>query len=193
MTKGTQTNGRTEGAAGNTSTDRDDGFSFVETIPDGDNRTRLVCADCGYIEYANPKVVVGAVCVWNEKVLLCRRAIAPRIGYWTIPAGYMELNESTAEGAAREVREEACAGVCVEGLIGVYEIPHISQVHFIHRARLETPEYAAGSESQDVALFSWEDIPWTALAFPSVTWALERYRKGGAPAFYTALDVAPLE
>ncbi|WES30227.1 NUDIX hydrolase [Varunaivibrio sulfuroxidans] len=172
---------------------REGGGPLVETIPEGDNRARLVCPDCGYIEYANPKVVVGAVCVWEEKILLCRRAIAPRIGYWTIPAGYMELNESTTDGAVREVREEACTRILVDGLVGIYEIPHISQVHVIHRARLSEPVFAPGIESQEVALFAWADIPWDALAFPSNTWALERFREGGGPVLYTAKDVVTLD
>ena len=140
----------------------------VKTIPVGDNRTRLVCPDCGYIEYANPKIVVGAVCTWEEKVLLCRRAIEPQLGLWTIPAGFMELGESTSEGAAREVWEEACAHVAIEGLVGVYEIPRISQVQMIYRAAMTGPGYAPGVESLDVNLFTWAEIPWNALAFPSV-------------------------
>jgi ADP-ribose pyrophosphatase YjhB (NUDIX family) len=158
----------------------------VKTIPVGDNRTRLVCPDCGYIEYANPKIVVGAVCTWEDKVLLCRRAIEPQRGLWTIPAGFMELGESTSEGAVREVWEEACAHVVIEGLVGVYEIPRISQVQMIYRAAMSAPAYAPGVESLDVMLFAWEDIPWDTLAFPSVGWALEAFRAGGAPVFYMA-------
>ena len=148
---------------------------FVEAVPEGDTQPRLVCADCGFIRYDNPKVVVGAVCIWQDKVLLCRRAIAPRIGYWTIPSGYLELNESTRAGAAREVWEEACARVEMDDLIGIYEVTHLSQVMVMYRARMTGPEYAAGPESQEVALFAWEDIPWDDLAFPSVRWGLERY------------------
>ncbi len=165
---------------------------LVETVPEGDTHIRKVCPDCGYIKYDNPKIVAGAVCLWRDggqdeagdRVLLCRRAIEPRVGFWTIPAGYLELGESTAAGAARETLEEACAAVTIEGLIGVYEIPHISQVYVVHRARLLRPEYAPGEESQEVALFAWADIPWDAMAFPSVAWALERYgesRPGAAP------------
>ena len=168
---------------------------LVETVPEGDTHIRKVCPDCGYIKYDNPKIVTGAVCLWDDGrdeaadgagdlVLLCRRAIAPRIGFWTIPAGYLEQGESTAGGAVRETMEEAGAVVAVEGLIGVYEIPHISQIYVIHRARLPRPEYAPGDESLDVALFAWADLPWDAMAFPSVTWALERYgesRSGTAP------------
>ncbi len=156
----------------------------VKTIPAGDNRTRLVCPDCGYIEYANPKIVVGAVCTWENKVLLCRRAIEPQRGLWTIPAGFMELGESTSEGAVREVWEEACAHVRIEALVGVYEIPRISQVQMIYRATMVEPAYAPGVESLDVDLFAWADIPWDTLAFPSVAWALKAVQGGTAPLFH---------
>lgn len=158
----------------------------VETIPEGDNRTRLVCPDCGYVEYDNPKIVVGAVCSWQSSILLCKRAIAPARGLWTYPAGFMELGESTSEGAAREVWEEAQARVLVEGLLGVYEIPHINQVNIIYRAPMLSPDCAPGVESEAVALFAWDDIPWDQLAFPSVRWSLERFRAGAAPAVFAA-------
>jgi ADP-ribose pyrophosphatase YjhB (NUDIX family) len=151
----------------------------VETIPEGDNRTRLVCPDCGYIEYANPKIVVGAVCWWETSILLCKRAIVPAMGLWTIPAGFMELGETTSEGALREVWEEAQARVVIEDLVGIYEIPQINQVTIIYRAPMLGPEFAPGPESEAVDLFAWEDIPWDQLAFPSVRWSLERFRAGG--------------
>lgn len=153
----------------------------VEKVPDGDTRPRLVCPDCGYIAYANPKIVVGAVCTWDARVLLCRRAITPARGLWTIPAGFMELGETSAEGAAREVWEEAQARVRIEGLVGIYEIPHISQVNIIYHATMTGPDCAAGEESETVGLFGWEDIPWSALAFASVRWSLERFRAGPGP------------
>jgi ADP-ribose pyrophosphatase YjhB (NUDIX family) len=146
----------------------------VECVPEGDTRVRLVCPDCGYIAYDNPKIVVGAVCMLNHRVLLCRRAIQPRLGCWTIPAGFLELGESMAEGAARETREEACARVEIGDLIGLYEVPRIGQLHVFYHARLMAPEFAPGVESQDVALFDWKDIPWDELAFPSVVWALKQ-------------------
>lgn len=158
----------------------------VEQVPDGDNRTRLVCPDCGYIEYANPKVVVGAVCTWGDRVLLCRRAIAPSRGLWTIPAGFMELGETTLEGAAREVWEEATAKVTLHGLLGIYDIPHINQVHIIFRGAMTSADCAPGVESEDARLFAWDEIPWEALAFPSVRWALECYRAGTTPQLTTA-------
>jgi len=153
----------------------------VKAVPEGDNRKRLVCPDCGYIAYQNPKIVAGALCLYEDRFLLCRRAIEPRKGFWTFPAGYLELNESTAEGAVREAREEANAEIVIEGLIGIFELPHISQLYVIHRARLAKPEYSVGDESTEVALFHWDDIPWDDLAFSSVTWALEQHRDGAAP------------
>jgi ADP-ribose pyrophosphatase YjhB (NUDIX family) len=148
----------------------------VLTIPEGDNRERMVCPDCGFINYENPKVVVGAVCLWQDRFLLCRRAINPRRGYWTLPAGYLELHESTVAGAMREAWEEAQARITIDGLLAVYDIPRISQVQLIYRAHLAAPEFAAGPESLEVKLFAWEEIPWDELAFPSVRWALDHYR-----------------
>lgn len=156
---------------------------FSRRIPEGEDRERLVCNDCGHIAYENPKIVVGAV-VADEagRVLLCRRAIEPRCGFWTIPAGYMELGETVAEGAAREAWEEARARLEIEGLLAVYSIARISQVQMIFRARLAEPGFAPGPESLEVRLFAWEEIPWGEIAFPSVHWALARWRETrGAP------------
>jgi len=127
-------------------------YNFNLAVPEGDDHERHVCDSCGWIHYVNPKIVVGAVCTWKDKLLLCRRAIEPRRGYWTIPAGYMEENETTQEGAAREAREEACASIEVGALLGVYNIPRISQVHMIYRAALTSPDIAAGVESLEVSL-----------------------------------------
>lgn len=138
-----------------------------------------MCADCGFIQYDNPKIVVGAVPLWQDKVLLCKRAIAPRIGYWTLPAGYLELGEAPEAGAAREALEEANARIAIDGLLAVYSIPRISQVQLIYRARLLEADFSAGPESQDVRLYDWDGIPWTDLAFPSVKWALEHWREVG--------------
>ena len=152
--------------------------NFEHRQPDGDSRSRLVCRDCGFIQYDNPKVVVGSVARWGERILLCRRAINPRRGFWTLPAGYMELNETTAEGARREAWEEARAEIELHGLIAVYNIPRLSQVQLIYRARLASPTVAAGPESEAVGLFDWSEIPWADLAFPSVRWALGHDREG---------------
>ena len=156
----------------------------VHTIPEGDDRPRLTCLDCGYIAYENPKIIVGAVCVWQQKFLMCKRAIEPRKGFWTFPAGYLELNETMSNGAAREAREEAAAQVNITGLLGIYEIPRISQIYFIYKADMEKPSYAAGPESSEVKLLEWSDIPWDELAFPSVAWGLKRFHEGGDPALY---------
>jgi len=146
------------------------------TIPEGDNRERLTCPDCGFINYENPKIVAGCVPVWGDQVLLCKRAIEPRRGYWTLPAGYLELNETTEVGAAREAQEEAGADIAIEGLLAVYSVPRISQIQLIYRARLVSPDISAGEESLEVGLFRWEDIPWQDIAFPSVHWALNQFR-----------------
>jgi ADP-ribose pyrophosphatase YjhB (NUDIX family) len=150
--------------------------TFVRRVPEGDNRERLVCGDCGYIQYENPKVVVGSVCRWEDRILLCRRAINPRKGFWTLPAGYLEVQETTADGALREAWEEARAQIEIEGVLAVYTITRLSQVQVIYRARLISPEISAGPESAEVALFKWEEIPWPEIAFPSVHWALSHYR-----------------
>ncbi len=145
-------------------------------VPDGDNRPRHVCLDCGFIHYRNPLVVVGSVCAWNDKLLLCRRAIEPRKGFWTIPAGYLELEEATHTGAAREAAEEANADIAIERLLAVYNIPRISQVQVIYAARLTSADVSAGEESLEVALLDWHEIPWSDIAFPSVQWALNHHR-----------------
>ncbi|MBM3621242.1 MAG: NUDIX domain-containing protein [Alphaproteobacteria bacterium] len=151
--------------------------NFRRRVPDGDTHERLVCDDCGFINYENPKIVVGAVCLWEDRILLARRAINPRKGYWTLPAGFMELRETTEEGAAREAWEEACARIEIDALLGVYSVPRIGQVQMMYRAKLVSPDVAPGPESLEVALFAWDEIPWKELAFPSVTWALNHWRE----------------
>lgn len=161
---------------------------FVRRIPEGDNRERMICPDCGHIAYENPKVIVGAVVADGGRVLLCRRAIEPRRGYWTLPAGFMELGETLEEGARREAAEEAQVAIVVDGILGVYSISRIGQVQVIFRASIAdpadpaAPRFAAGPESLEVALFAWEDIPWDLLAFPSVHWSLKAWREtAGTP------------
>jgi ADP-ribose pyrophosphatase YjhB (NUDIX family) len=145
-------------------------------IPEGDNRERKVCPDCGFIDYENPKIVVGSVVTRGEQVLLCRRAIEPRKGYWTIPAGYLELHETPEDGARREAQEEAEATIEIDGTLAVYAIPRLSQVQLIYHARLVS-NVAPGPESLEVKLFGWDEIPWRDLAFPSVHWSLRQYRE----------------
>ncbi len=158
----------------------------VKAVPEGDDRTRLVCPDCGYIEYDNPKIIVGAVCTWEGRVLMCRRAIEPRKGFWTFPSGFMELGETMAEGAVREVWEEALARVEIEHLVGIYEVPRVSHIYAIYRAHMTSPEYAPGSESDAVELLSWDELPWNDLAFPSIVWGLDHFRLGGGPHIHVA-------
>jgi ADP-ribose pyrophosphatase YjhB (NUDIX family) len=155
----------------------------VRQVPDGDSRERLVCADCGFVVYDNPKVVVGAVCRWDDRILLCRRAIEPRRGYWTIPAGYLELNETTSEGAIRETLEEARARIEIDALLAVYNIPRISQVQVMYAATLLSPDVAPGVETLETRLVGWDEIPWEEVAFPSVRWVLDHnraYRSGAS-------------
>jgi ADP-ribose pyrophosphatase YjhB (NUDIX family) len=151
--------------------------TWLRAVPEGDDRERLVCRDCGFIAYENPKVVVGSVCRWDDDILLCRRAIPPREGFWTLPAGYLETGETSQAGAAREAWEEARARIDIDSLLAVYDIPRISQIQLIYRASLISPEVSAGPESIEVGLFAWDDIPWDDLAFPSVRWALDHYRE----------------
>jgi ADP-ribose pyrophosphatase YjhB (NUDIX family) len=165
--------------------------SFTRRVPDGDNRERLVCDDCGYILYDNPKIVVGAVCTWEDRILLCRRAIEPRTGFWTMPAGFLELSESCEEGASREAWEEAEARLDIDCLLAVYSIPRISQVQIIYRARLLTPQVAPGPESQEVRLFGWDEIPWDDLAFPSVHWSLRHFHQTREQKTFPAFAAPP--
>ncbi|MBC8792290.1 MAG: NUDIX hydrolase [Tagaea sp. CACIAM 22H2] len=148
----------------------------IRAIPEGDTRERLICGDCGFVHYDNPKIVVGAVVLWGERILLCKRAIEPAYGRWTIPAGYMELGESPEEGAAREAFEEACAKIEIGALIGVYSVSRIGQVQMIYRAKLIDGEFAAGTESLETKLCAWDEIPWSEIAFPTVRLALDDWR-----------------
>lgn len=149
---------------------------FVRQIPEGDDRERLMCPDCGHVAYENPKVVVGSIVAEGDTVLLCRRAIEPRAGFWTIPAGTMEMGETVEEGARREAWEEARARIALDGILAVYSIARLGQVQVIFRARLDQPGFAAGPESLEVRRFAWDDIPWDEIAFPSVRWALKAWR-----------------
>lgn len=144
-------------------------------VPPGDNMPRHVCEQCGTIHYQNPKIVAGCIPEWEDRILLCRRAIEPRAGLWTLPAGFMENGETTAEGAKRETWEEANARVDISGLYALFNIPHINQVYLMFRARMLNREFGAGSESLEVALFAEDEIPWEELAFPVVRETLIRY------------------
>ena len=150
------------------------GGQLLRRRPPGDERVRGVCSVCGRVHYENPKIVVGSVGRWQGRILLCRRAIEPAAGKWTIPAGFLELGESAEQGAEREAFEEARARIALLGLIAVYSIPHIGQVQLMYLAELLSPELEAGPESLEVALFAPDEIPWDELAFPTVRRVLLR-------------------
>jgi ADP-ribose pyrophosphatase YjhB (NUDIX family) len=160
------------------------GSVLTRRVPDDDNRERDICDHCGAIHYQNPRMVVGTIPVWENKVLLCRRAIQPRHGYWTLPAGFMELGETTAQGAARETQEEAGAQIEMGPLLAVFDIPHVDQVHFFYLARLTDPMFDPGPESLEAQLFDEHEIPWDDLAFRSVTTALRCYFADRARGIY---------
>jgi ADP-ribose pyrophosphatase YjhB (NUDIX family) len=146
-------------------------------IPPEDNRPRYVCGHCGVIHYQNPKMVIGSIPVWDHdgstRVLLCRRAIEPRYGYWTLPAGFMENNETTTEAALRETLEEAGARIELHSLFSLINVPHVHQVHMFYRATLLDLEYEAGIESLAVRLFTEDEIPWNDIAFSTVAHTLK--------------------
>ena len=144
-------------------------------VPEGDNRERAVCTACGEIHYENPLNVVGTVPVWGEQVLLCRRNIEPRHGMWTLPAGFMELGESTADGALRETIEEAGANIEMQGLFSVLNVVRVGQVHLFYRARMLDTSLNPGPESIEARLFREDEIPWDELAFRTVRQTLEHF------------------
>lgn len=144
-------------------------------VPAGDNRPRYCCPDCHSIHYQNPHVIVGTLPIYEDRVLLCKRAIKPRIGLWTLPAGFFENGETLDAGACRETAEEALANVTIDGLYTVFSLPHINQIYLFFRGHLTTPEYAAGDESLEVELFTQDIIPWNELAFPVVERSLRLY------------------
>lgn len=169
------------------------GHAVDYRVPADDNRERAVCGACGEIHYENPLNVVGTVPVWGDQVLLCRRAIEPRHGLWTLPAGFMELGESTSEGAARETDEEAGARIELQGLFSVLNVVRVGQVHLFYRARLLDIAFAPGVETLEARLFHEHDIPWDEIAFRTVRVTLERYfadRRSGAGYGLHCLDIS---
>lgn len=144
-------------------------------VPKGDNLPRYVCPACSIVHYQNPKIVVGCIPEWEDRILLCRRAIEPRHGLWTVPSGFMENAETLVQGAARETLEEANARVEMGNLYAIYNIPHINQVHVLFRARLLDLDFKPGIESLDVQLFEEAEIPWDTLAFRVIHEPLKRY------------------
>jgi ADP-ribose pyrophosphatase YjhB (NUDIX family) len=168
------------------------GNQVVYEVPADDNRERAVCTVCRAVHYENPLNVVGTLPIWQEQVLLCRRAIEPRHGYWTLPAGFMELGETTAEGALRETIEEAGARIEMQGLYTLLNVTRVSQVHFYYRARLLDLDFAPGPETIEARLFHEHEVPWDQLAFRTVRATLEHFfadRKRGQFGFHVA-DIA---
>jgi ADP-ribose pyrophosphatase YjhB (NUDIX family) len=169
------------------------GTAVIYRIPDdGDTKPRAVCTACHTIHYENPLNVVGTVPYWGEKILLCKRNIEPRWGKWTLPAGFMELNETVAEGAARETVEEAGAEFEMEGLFSLINVARVGQVHMFYRARLLSDVFAPGIETIEARLFTEDDIPWEEIAFRTVKETLERYFADRRTGHYSihAIDVA---
>jgi len=163
--------------------------------PPGDSLPRHVCDACGTVHYVNPKVVVGAIPEWEDRILLCRRAIEPRLGYWTLPAGFMENDESTSDAAARETLEEACARITVGRMFTLINVPYISQVHIVYRAKLLDLDFSPGDESLEVALLAEHEIPWDQIAFRTIALTLRHFfddRRAGRFDFHTCdLEVPP--
>jgi ADP-ribose pyrophosphatase YjhB (NUDIX family) len=152
------------------------GATVSLAVPRGDTLPRHICDDCGTIHYQNPKVVVGCIAEWDDdRILLCRRAIEPRYGLWTLPAGFMENGETVQQGAARETLEEARARVEIGPLYTLFNLPHINQVYMLFRARLLDLDFGPGAESLDVALIEEAEIPWEAIAFPVIEESLRLY------------------
>lgn len=151
------------------------GQTVSHLIPPGDNRPRYVCDDCGTIHYSNPNNVCGAILTWGEKILLCKRAIEPRYGLWTLPAGFMENGETVIQAAARESMEEANAQAKQLELFGVFSLPHISQVYLMFRGELANDQFFPGEESLETVLFNVDEIPWQQLAFPVISYSLRLF------------------
>ncbi|MEQ9408384.1 MAG: NUDIX domain-containing protein [Fuerstiella sp.] len=151
--------------------------NFRSCQPPGDNLPRMVCAECDWVHYENPRVVLTGFCLWQKQILLCRRAIPPRYGFWTLPGGFMELGETMEEGTCREVREEANAEISIRALLATYTVARIGQVHMVYMADLTKPEYSPGPESLEVRLFplTESELPWDDLAFPVNHWILRDY------------------
>jgi ADP-ribose pyrophosphatase YjhB (NUDIX family) len=166
---------------------------LLRRVPPGDSMPRFVCEQCGEIHYQNPKLVVGAIPEWDGRLLLCRRAIEPRYGYWTLPAGFMENDESTGQAAARETLEEAGARIELGEPFSILSVPQVNQVHLFYRARLLDLDFSPGDETLEVALVSESDVPWQDIAFRTVGLTLKYYfadRVKGVFGFHAG-DIAP--
>lgn len=149
------------------------GHAVEIRTPADDHQPRHVCPACGHVQYRNPKVIVGVIPEWDGRILLCKRAIHPRHGLWTFPAGFLELNETSAEGAAREAREESQADVEVQDVLAVIGVPHVSQLYVIHRGRLRSDHHGPTPESSETRLVTEAEIPWDQIAFPTIWQSLK--------------------
>jgi ADP-ribose pyrophosphatase YjhB (NUDIX family) len=170
------------------------GGPVVHRVPPGDSLPRGMCDACGAIHYRNPRLVVGALPEWGDQVLLCKRAIEPRLGKWTLPAGFMENGETVAAAAARETLEEACARVELGPMFTMISVPYISQVHVIYRARLLDLDFGPGEESLEVRLFREDEIPWDEIAFRTISQSLRHFfadRKAGCFGVHTGELLPP--
>ncbi len=173
----------------------DCGAPVVLKVPPGDNLARHVCTACDAIHYQNPKMVIGCIPEWEDRILLCRRAIEPRHGMWTVPAGFMENGETVAQAALRETLEEANARVELGEMYAVLSVPHVNQVHIFYRGRLLDLEFSPGAESLEVGLFAERDIPWPEIAFRTISTTLRHYyadRRAGRFGFHAG-DILPVK
>ena len=160
---------------------------MTRKIPQGDNVLRAVCDSCGYIQYENPRVIVGCLPEWEDQILLCKRAIEPRLGYWTLPAGFLENGESTQEGALRETMEETNISATIIEPYSLIDIPYINQVYLLFRAQMDNINFSPTTESSEVSLFSEKSIPWDTIAFAAIKKTLRHYfddRKNGLYSFH---------
>ena len=172
------------------------GHEVIVAIPPGDNLPRFVCESCGTIHYQNPRLVIGCIAEWQGRILLCRRAIEPRKGFWTLPAGFMENGETTEQAALRETAEEALAEVEAPVPFALVNVPHVSQVHLMFRGRLKDGRHGPGDETLETALLEEREIPWSEISFPSVHIALERFledRHKGSFSFHITTWDKPIQ
>ena len=151
------------------------GAAVTQRVPPGDNLPRWVCDSCDTIHYENPRMIVGCVAEWDGRILLCKRAIEPRYGLWTVPAGFLENGETTADGARRETLEEANARVEIDALFSLYNLPHINQVYMLFRGRLLDADIGPSAETLEARLYQETDIPWNEIAFVTVRRTLHQY------------------
>lgn len=169
------------------------GQPATHSIPKGDSRVRIICFSCGYIHYDNPKMVCGTLAITKNKILLCRRAIEPRLGFWTLPAGFMEIGETMEQGAVRETYEEADAHALNPKLYCLFDLPHVGQIHAMYLTTLKDGHYGVGSESLECRLFDPTQIPWERLSFRTVEQTLRLYLQDYSTLTQTGLDTTQFD